>query len=91
VVKNEPHIALRLVGAADAFRVASSDRPRRGVPWTGSPAFLVDLYERLDVIAGGDARSHPDWLAGSQMSAEDAVDLALTMADVYSRPVTTII
>lgn len=83
IVKNEPAIALRLAGAADAFRVNVPRGATRVVGWTG-PNIPPGEYQELDAIAGGDAKSHPDWVAGHAMSAEEAVKLALAMAGTRS-------
>lgn len=79
IVKNEPATALRLAGAADAFRLAAPPGASRVVPWTGLtvvPGFL----ETLNAIGGGDAKSHPDWIAGRAMSGEEAVEVAMALA-----------
>lgn len=86
IVRNEPLVALRLAGAADAFRLSVPHRRgTRIVPWTG-PAVPWGFYKQLDAIVGGDAKSHPEWVAGHAMSPEDAVDVALAMAPARTDP-----
>jgi non-specific serine/threonine protein kinase len=86
LVRNEPTTALRLRGAAEAVRDLAHigvlpSGMKRGIPFRPGFSFLMTDFDRqLDVIAGGDATRHPDWAAGRAMSAEDAVNLALSIA-----------
>jgi len=79
ITKSEPGIALRLAGAAEAIRPHRSVQRWRAVGVSG-PLHDAALNQRLDAIAGGDRTLHPDWVVGQAMSAEDAVNLAMTLA-----------
>jgi predicted ATPase/DNA-binding CsgD family transcriptional regulator len=73
IIRGRNVIALRLSGAADALRKVI------GAPL--DPTWYQDFEERINAVGGGDARRHPEWLAGQAMRLEDAVQMAYTAWD----------
>jgi predicted ATPase/DNA-binding CsgD family transcriptional regulator len=70
-IRSEPLIALRLAGASEALREVIGARY--------DPLWYQDFDRRMDSAAGGDARRHPEWLAGRALQVEEAADLAYTV------------
>jgi predicted ATPase/DNA-binding CsgD family transcriptional regulator len=68
IVRDQPLAALGLAGAADSLRRAS------GAPY--DPIWYLDFSQRINAAARGDARGHPEWLAGSLLPIQGAVKLA---------------
>jgi predicted ATPase/DNA-binding CsgD family transcriptional regulator len=73
IIRNRKPIALRLAGAADAMRKVIGAR--------FDPTWYEDFESRIDASAGGDARHHPEWLAGQALTFDDTVQLASTAWD----------
>jgi predicted ATPase len=72
IINNAPAIALRLAGAVEAVRELAQTTP--------FPYFHKDFDQLMDAIAGGNARRHPEWVAGRGMPAEEAMNLAFMLA-----------
>lgn len=70
IIRNRNLIALRLAGAANAMRKVI------GAPF--DPTWYEDFEKRINAAAGGNARHHPEWLAGQAMTLDDTVQLAYT-------------
>lgn len=68
VIRGVRVTALRLAGAAAGWRDVHEENSYRF--WN------LDFDRYIDTIAGGDARSHPMWLAGREMRLDDVVQLA---------------
>jgi tetratricopeptide (TPR) repeat protein len=73
VIRSKPLIALRLAGASDTLREVIGARH--------DPFWYQDFDQRINAAAGGDARRHPEWLAGRALRVEDAVNLAYGVWD----------
>jgi predicted ATPase/DNA-binding CsgD family transcriptional regulator len=73
VIRSKPLVALRLAGASAALREVI------GAPH--NPLWYQDFDERMDAAAGGDAKRHPEWLAGRALRVEEAVNLAYGVWD----------
>jgi predicted ATPase/DNA-binding CsgD family transcriptional regulator len=76
IIRDRNVVALRLAGAADALRKVI------GAPL--DPTWYQDFAERINAAGGGDARRHPEWLAGQAMRVEEAVQMAYTAWDATS-------
>jgi predicted ATPase/DNA-binding CsgD family transcriptional regulator len=72
VIQNQPDVALRLAGVADVHR-------QRGQLFV-FPFSHAEFRQRIDVIAGGDAKGTSEWSEGRAMTSEDALSLALSVA-----------
>jgi predicted ATPase/DNA-binding CsgD family transcriptional regulator len=68
IVRGQPIFALRLAGAAASVRKAT------GEPYDS--VWYEDFDQRIDAAARGNAKQHPEWLAGSLLSIHEAVTLA---------------
>jgi len=75
VISGKPLVALRLAGAADALR--------QMIGLYDAPFWYQDFDQRMNAIAGGDARRHPEWSAGQTLGFEQAANLAHSVWDSH--------
>jgi len=71
VLRGRSSVALRLAGASEALREVI------GAPY--HPIWYQDFDQRMDAVAGGVAKRHPDWSSGRDLPVDAAGALAYTV------------